>query len=265
MNDVISSINQRVSLRKFSDVPVTEEHKHEIINSALRAPTAGNLMFYSIIKIEDKETLKRLSVTCDNQPFIQNASFALIFVVDYQKLYDYLAHNNYFSYCKEQDLLPEFPELSDLLLGAQDAMCAAQNAVIAAESLNVGSCYIGDILENFEIHKELLRLEKLTYPLSMLVFGYYPTDYKKHIKNRYDKKFVVFNEKYKRLNEDEIKEMFGPNEKNFNPNNTLGAKNYAQMIYGRKIGGEFSIEMRRSAQKAFEEWISYKEDQMKFY
>ncbi|MCK4552515.1 MAG: nitroreductase family protein, partial [Tenericutes bacterium] len=81
MNDVIKVINNRASLRKFSEEPVTKENIEIIINSALRAPTAGNLMLYSIIKVEDKDVLNTLSKTCDNQRFIKTASFALIFLV----------------------------------------------------------------------------------------------------------------------------------------------------------------------------------------
>ena len=50
------------------------------------------------------------------------------------------------------------PELSNMVLATEDAVIAAHTACIAAESLGIGSCYIGDIVENFEIHKELLNL-----------------------------------------------------------------------------------------------------------
>ncbi len=265
MNSTINVINNRTSLRRFSEIDVSKKHKDIIIESALRAPTAGNLMLYSIIKIEDKEILKTLSHTCDEQPFIASASFALIFLVDYQKLYDYFSYNNYFSYCKEQGLQPKFPELSDLLLGSEDAICAAQNSVIAAESIGVGSCYIGDIIENYEIHQKLLKLEKLTFPLGMVVFGNYPEGDRPKPRPRFDKKFIVFENEYKKLSKEELDDMFASISKNFNVNNTLGAKNTAQMIYGRKFGSEFSEEMRRSAKKAYEAWLSYKDEQMKFF
>ena len=265
MNSTIYTINKRTSLRKFSSVKVSKEDMDTIINSALRAPTAGNMMFYSIIKVENKNTLEKLSVSCDNQPFIKSASFALIFLVDYQKMYDYFAHSNYFSYCKEQGVTPEFPELSDLLLGSEDAMCAAQNSVIAAESLGIGSCYIGDIIENYELHKELFNLQKLTFPLSMLVFGNCPEDYKPQTRGRFDRKFVVFEEQYSKLEGTDLLEMFSNQESKFDENNTVGAKNYAQLIYSRKFGSEFSKEMKRSVNVAFKEWLSYKDEQMKFY
>ena len=162
MNETINTIMNRSSLRRFSKEEVSLENKELIIDSAMRAPTAGNLMLYSIIKVEDKDVLEKLSHTCDEQPFIKTASFALIFVVDYQKLYDYFEYSNFLSYCKEKKENPVYPSLSDLLLGSQDAIAAAQNSVIAAESLGVGSCYIGDIIEGEEIHKEIFNLENLS-------------------------------------------------------------------------------------------------------
>lgn len=260
MNEVINVINNRSSLRRFSGNVIPKEQKDRIINSALRAPTAGNLMLYSIIKVEQKSTLASLSKTCDNQPFIKTADFALIFVVDFQRLYDYFSYNNYFSYCKEQDTTPQFPDLSDLLLGSEDAMCAAQNSVLAAESIGVGSCYIGDIMEQYEIHKKLFHLQPLTFPLAMVVFGEYPKGYKPMISERFDAKYVVFNETYKRLSKADLSEVYKLKENSFIENNKYQAKNAAQYLYARKVGNEFSKEMRRSVTLAFQEWMKYKKD-----
>lgn len=259
MNETIDTILKRSSLRRFSKEEVSLENKNAIIESALRAPTAGNLMLYSIVKVEDKEVLEKLSHTCDEQPFIKTASFALIFVVDYQKLYDYFGYSNFLSYCKEQNSEAVYPSLSDLLLGSQDAMAAAQNSVIAAESLGVGSCYIGDIIENYELHKEMFNLEDLTFPLSMLVFGNYPKEYSKKLQKRYDSKYVVFNEKYQKLNKAQLLDMYKDREQSFLINNKFEAKNAAQYIYALKVGSAFGIEMERSVNVAYDKWISKKD------
>lgn len=50
-------------------------------------------------------------------------------------------------------------------------MIAAQNAVVAAEALGLGSCYIGDIVENAEAVAALLDLPPYTMPLSMLIIS----------------------------------------------------------------------------------------------
>lgn len=265
MNDVINTINNRGSLRQFSNDAVKKEHIDLIINSALRAPTAGNLMFYSIIKIENKDTLEKLSITCDHQAFIKTASFALIFVVDYKRIYDYFSQNNYLSFCAEQDIEPQYPGLAELMLGSQDAMAAAQNSVIAAESLNVGSCYIGDIIENYEVHRDLLNLHPLTYPLSMLVFGNYPKEYTRRITPKFDRKYIVFDEKYRPLTQEEITEVYSGYNRFFVENNKTKAKNAAQFLYARKIGSEFNKEMTRSALKAYDEWLKYAKDSSKIF
>ena len=44
------------------------------------------------------------------------------------------------------------------MLAITDTAIAAQNAVVAAESLGIGSCYIGDIMENCEEQRRLLQL-----------------------------------------------------------------------------------------------------------
>ena len=77
MNKVIETINNRVSLRRYKDTPISDEHLDIILNSAIKAPTAGNMMMYSILKIKDTKTKEKLSITCDNQPFIKNAPVSI--------------------------------------------------------------------------------------------------------------------------------------------------------------------------------------------
>ena len=103
-------------------------------NAAIQAPTAGNMTLYSIIDIQDQAIKEKLAKTCDNQPFIAKAPLVLIFVADYQKWYDIYTHY-------DKDIQPL--EESDLILALEDCMIAAQNAVVAAWSLGIGSCYIG--------------------------------------------------------------------------------------------------------------------------
>lgn len=241
MNKVIETINQRMSLRKYEEKNISKEHLDIILNSAIKAPTAGNMMMYSILKIEDSKTKERLSITCDNQPFIKNAPVVLIFLADLQKWYDYY---------KVCGIEPKSPGMNDFMLGVNDAIIACQNAVLAAESLGIGSCYIGDIMENYEIHKELLNLPDYTFPAAMITLGYYPENMKRTYRDRFDSKYVVFEESYKNLSEDELKDMFSNKEANMPKTNPFNAKNYGELIYNRKTNAEFSREMDRSIREA---------------
>jgi len=254
MNSTIEVIRNRVSLRKYDNRPISKEDMDIIIESAMRAPTAGNMMLYSIIEVKDQETKNTLSKTCDNQPFIANAPVVLIFLADMQRWFDFYGYSGVAEYCRENHLEYRGPEESDLLLASNDAIIAAQNTVIAAESLGIGSCYIGDIMENYEVHKEMFDLPDLVFPIAMLCYGYYPEEIQRIPRSRFDKKHIVFEEKYRRLENGDFAEMFEEREKGISVDNKLGAKNFGQFMYGRKTGADFSKEMARSVKEALKNW-----------
>ena len=85
MNETLKLLNDRTSLRKYINKEVSPEDLQTILDGAMRAPTAGNMMTYSIIVIKDIEKKEILSRSCDNQPFIAKSPVILIFVADYQK------------------------------------------------------------------------------------------------------------------------------------------------------------------------------------
>ncbi len=250
-NETLDLINRRVSLRKFADQEITVEERKAIIGSAMRAPTAGNMMLYSIITVDEQEKKEKLSKTCDNQPFIARAPLVMIFLADFQRWYDYYDYCNVEDYCQRRGMEFSGPSEADLLLGCCDALIAAQNAVLAAESMNIGSCYIGDIMENYETHCDLLNLPPLVFPITMLVFGHYP-EKRPEIRPRFDKKYIVFQEKYRRLEEGEFSDMYSDH--SISPHNKFEAENFGQYMYARKTGADFSIEMARSVRKALENW-----------
>jgi nitroreductase len=67
---------------------------------------------------------------------------------------------------------PRRPGVGDLMLAVEDAAIAAQNAVTAAWSYGLGSCYIGDVMERCDETRDLLHLPEHVFPAVMLVLGY---------------------------------------------------------------------------------------------
>ncbi|GAH71268.1 unnamed protein product, partial [marine sediment metagenome] len=171
-NTTIDLIESRRTIRSYSSKPLTQNEIDTIIRGAMRAPTAGNLMMYSIIQVSDQKLKDKLVKTCDNQPHIAKAPLVLLFLADMQRWWDY------FQVCKVEEKCNEIgkefqtPQESDLLLACCDALIAAQNSVIAAEALGIGSCYIGDIMENYEIHREMFNLPRWVFPITLLCYGY---------------------------------------------------------------------------------------------
>ena len=163
MNEVLRQLKTRKSVRVNEERPVEAEVKQAILEAAIQAPTAGNMALYTILDITDQGIKDKLAVSCDNQPFIATAPMVLIFCADYRRWYDV--------FCAHVEEVRK-PDMGDLFLAEADTIIAAQNAVVAAHSFGLGSCYIGDITENYEYHKELLNLPQYVVPAAMLCIGY---------------------------------------------------------------------------------------------
>lgn len=251
MNPTIELMNARCSTRAYDQsAPPTDEEKAAILHATVRAPTAGNLVLYSIIEIVDQDIKERLAVTCDDQPFIARAPWVLVFVADYQKWIDIFR-------ISDVDALPgvehrDAPGPGDLLLACSDALIAAQNAVIAAESLGIGSCYIGDVLEQAETHAELLGLPNHTLPIAMLCFGR-PAKPRRPAA-RYER-HVVHRNRYRRLTDDELREASDELARLHAPRGfRRGIANIGQDVYQRKYCAGFTHELNRSVKRWVERW-----------
>ena len=239
MNDTLKLLYGRKSVRVFEDRPVPEEIKKSILRAAFEAPTAGNQMLYTVLDITDPALKERLAVTCDNQPFIAKAPLVLIFLADcrrWPRLYELAGEK------------PRAAGPGDLLLAVADACIAAQNALMAAESLGLGSCYIGDILENCEQHREMLNLPELLVPACMLVMGY-PTEAQKARTKpaRFDAKYIVFENRFRDLSDEELQEMWESSERADGKPRAQGFREAVQAFCKRKYQSDFSREMSRSA------------------
>ena len=256
MNQIIETLHNRKSIRAFEKRPIEPQVKAQILQATLRAPTAGNMMLYSIIDVTDQRLKDRLAVTCDNQPFIARAPMVWVFLADYQRWYDYFLYCKVDEGCTREGKSMRTPEEGDLFLACCDALIAAQNAAIAAESFGLGSCYIGDIIEQYEAHKEMLNLPQYVFPICMLVFGY-PTQQQKdrEMTARFDQKFIIFENGYRQLAPAEFNEMFAERESQMPKGKAMaGIANFGQAMYRRKFASDFSVEMSRSAREWLQGW-----------
>ena len=232
MNEIIESLYRRKSVRAFEDRAVSGEIKETLFAAAAQAPTAGCQQLYTILDITDQGLKDKLAVTCDNQPFIAKAPVVLIFCADCRRWYR--------AY-QEAGCTPRAPGVGDLLRAVEDALIAAQNVVAAAESLGLGSCYIGDIMEQCETHRALLNLPDWVLPAGMLVIGY-PTEQQKNRPKpiRFERQYVVQENGYRDLTGEELRAMFA---------GRTGGKDfdgYLAAFCARKYDSDFSREMTRS-------------------
>ena len=235
MNDILRSLYDRKSVRAYTEEPVSSEDKRAILEAAVQAPTAGNQQLYTILDITDSGKKEALAVLCDNQPFIAKAPLVLIFLADCRKWYRAFT----FEGCAART-----PACGDLLLAVSDANIAAQNAVAAAESLGIGSCYIGDIMERKEELGSLLSLPQWVFPAAMLVFGH-PTEQQmqRSKPRRCAMEHIVHENGYRDMDEEELRRMLSYK---------AGQRSYSDWLKSFcdfKFNSDFSREMSRSVKE----------------
>lgn len=232
MNEVTKQLICRKSVRAFEERRIEDDVKRTILEAAMEAPTAGNQQLYTILDITDQALKEKLAETCDHQPFIAKAPLVLVFCTDCLK---------WLQAYREAGLQPRNPGVGDLMLAVTDTAIAAQNAVTAAWSLGIGSCYIGDIMEQCEIQREILNLPEYVFPSVMVVFGY-PTEQQKARKKpkRFALEDIVCENAYCEKDSKALRKMFELR---------CGVQTYDEWMTkfcNRKYDSDFSREMTRS-------------------
>ncbi len=231
VNESIQQLFERTSVRAFTGEPISEADERVILEAACQAPTAGNQQLYSIIVVRDQAEKEALSQSCDHQPFIAKAPLVLVFCADVRRWYQ--------AFLAEDGVEPRQPGVGDALLAIIDATIAAQNAVVAAQSLGLGSCYIGDILENCEEQRDILGLPSYVMPACMLVIGH-PTEQqiRRRKPTRFELETVVFENHYRVQEADEIRSALAHKQ--------AGLRETLSQFCARKWNSGFSREMTRS-------------------
>lgn len=254
MNETVTMMVNRSSLRRFSDRKLTEEETNAILDAAMRAPTASNMMYYSIINLTDPELRSQIQVLCNNQPYVTKAPLALLFCADYQRLSDLYDANHVPKKCAEKGVQYLYPSEKHFLNGIEDAAFAAENAVIAAESMGMGSVYIGHIKDHYEEAVKLLNLPPLVFPSLLLLIGYPEENAARKRQPRFDKKYIVHENQYHRQTPEELEEMY-KGRFFHTPNNSLGADNAVQQFYLNKfVKSPTYRNSIRSVHKMLENW-----------
>lgn len=200
MNETINLLQSHRSIRQFQNKEIEVDKIKEIIKSAQFASTSSFLQAYSIIRVKNEDTLREISKIRDeellsqrqpesaaigNQNYIISAPLFLIFCADLHRLRSIGEY-------KKFDVKVGNVEL--LISATVDASLAAQNAMIAAESLGLGGVYVGAIRNNPQKICELLNIPTYVYPVFGMSLGY--PDQKVEKKPRLPVEVIYHEDKY---------------------------------------------------------------------
>ncbi len=164
MNDIIRTLLSHRSFRSYQNKPVNEEQLDQIIQAVQAAPNWINGQHVSIIAVKDPQRRKKFAELCGNQKHIEEAPVFLVFCADFYRIY--LASR------MENKSMDAIHDVDTLIVGTTDVGIALGTAVIAAESLGLGTVPIGGIRRNALKVINELKLPPYVIPISGLCVGY---------------------------------------------------------------------------------------------
>lgn len=166
MNNVIEIIKSRRSIRKYKSVQIKKEELELIIEAGLYAPSGHNMQPWHFTVIQNKDLINEINISTIEE--LKKSS-------------------------NEQVRLMANKEGLDIFYGAptlivisgsqegvtvdQDCAAATQNMLLAAESLDIGSCWNGFVNSLFTSERKDEYIEKLKIPSGhtpfyIAAFGY---------------------------------------------------------------------------------------------
>lgn len=165
MNDVIKTIVNHRSIRKFEDKVLSDEQIRLIVQSAQAASTSSYIQAYSIIGVKNKEKKLKLAELAGGQNYVAENGHFFVFCADLHR--HQLIADQY-----NQDASEILESTEKFMVAVIDAALAAQNAVIAAESMGLGAVYIGGLRNHLSEVASLLKTPPHVLPLFGIAMGY---------------------------------------------------------------------------------------------
>ncbi|MBB1080020.1 NADPH-dependent oxidoreductase [Limosilactobacillus sp. STM2_1] len=194
-----STINHQLNhrtIRAFKSKTLTKEQLNILYSVASHTPTSMFMQQMSIMHITDPD--KRTAIReVSKQPYVGANGDLFIFLVD-------LYRNQQIRHQKGKD--DGRLHTADIFFqGVDDAIMAAQNVIVAAESMDLGVVPLGSIKNDPQKLIDILDLPKMTFPVLGLQIGI--PDQQPQLKPRLPLKFTTFDNSYPRdVNIDDLKD-----------------------------------------------------------
>ncbi|KAA0018085.1 NADPH-dependent oxidoreductase [Antrihabitans cavernicola] len=188
-NPVLETIHNHRSVRHYLDEDVSDATVQLLVSAAQSAATSSNLQTWSVIVVRDEARKSRLATLAGNQTHIVDAPVLLVWTADFARLRQLAADNAV--------PLDGADYLESSYVGVIDAALAAQNAVTAAESLGLGTVFIGAIRNHPEEVAAELELPPHVFAVFGLVVGQPDPVAGSYIKPRLPQQAVLHEETYR--------------------------------------------------------------------
>lgn len=188
VNGVIGQILSHRSVRSYRPDPLPAGTVETLVAAAQSAASSSNLQTWSVVEVSDPARKARLAEVTGNQKHILQAPTLLVWLADLNRLSGLGAARDH--------AVEALDYLETLFVGIIDAALAAQNAVLAAESLGLGTVYIGALRNDPERVAAELGLPPKILPVFGLCLGYPDPAVVTGIKPRLPASVILHREQY---------------------------------------------------------------------
>ncbi len=166
MNETLNSIRNRRSVRNYLSKQIRDEELDLIIDAGLYAPSAHNQQSWHFTVVQDRQIVDDLN---------KDAKEAMLKLQD-ESLMKYAADKDFNIFYNAPSIIVISGEKSSMLPNI-DCAAATENMLIAAESMNIGTCWIGLVSYLFkspEVEKyiKLLQIPQGYEPYYAITLGY---------------------------------------------------------------------------------------------
>jgi len=187
-NNVLDAMLSHRSIRSYLDKPIPPEILELIVAAAQSAPTTSNLQAWSVIAVQDPDRKARLAVLAANQRHILDAPLLFAFVADLARLRSISADRDHPGMALDY--------IEAFIFAIADAAFAAQNTLLAAQSLGLGGCYIGAMRNHPAAVADELALPDEAMVVFGMTIGYPDPSVDSDVKPRLPQNAVLHRERY---------------------------------------------------------------------
>lgn len=151
--ELFEAIKKRRSVRRFEpQKEVARGLVEKLLEAAVEAPSAGNLQVWRFWVVSNKELKEKLAQAAYYQDFVALAPVVIVVGADLDQAFR------------------GYGERGKNVYALQDTAAAAENILLAASDLGLGSCWVGAFDERAV--SEVLGLPPSIRPLAILPIGY---------------------------------------------------------------------------------------------
>ncbi len=163
LSGMLSALAERRTVRKYEDRDVDDALLTELLTTAARTQTMGNLQLYSVVVTRDAAMKQRLAPAHFNQPMATSAPVVLTFCADYHRTSEW---------CKLRKAQPGYDNILSFLNAATDALLYCQTFCNLAETAGLGLCYLGTTIYQPRQIIDCLQLPELVMPVATITLGW---------------------------------------------------------------------------------------------